>query len=255
MLLRPALVALQFLTCIPIRLNSPPAGRELGLSLLWYPVVGLLLGVLLWIASVLVRPIDTSQAAALLVTLWVASTGALHVDGLADTADAWVGGRGDRERTLAIMKDPCSGPVAVAAVVCLLLLKFGAVSSLHEARAALSWSDLRLAYGYILPPVLARAAVPLLFAQTPYIRSGGFGADLALYQSRSAGRWLAALTGLAAMALFGWHGLLATVAAALVYLVMQRAFLRRLGGMTGDCAGALIEVIEAVTLIALVLYQ
>jgi adenosylcobinamide-GDP ribazoletransferase len=254
-LLRPALIALQFLTCIPIRLKSPPAGRELGLSLLWYPVVGLLLGVLLWIASVLVRPINVSLAAALVVTLWVACTGALHLDGLADTADAWVGGRGHRGRTLAIMKDPYSGPVAVAAVVCLVLLKFGALSSLHEVRAALSWTELRLEYGYILPPVLARATVPLLFAQTPYVRSGGLGADLAQYQSRSGGRWVAALTGLAAIVLFGRHGLLATVAAVLVYFLMRRAFIRRLGGMTGDGAGALIEVVEAVSLIALVLYR
>src|SRR5215831_21347953 len=99
-LLRPALIALQFLTCLPIRLQSPPAGRELGLSLLWYPAVGLLLGVLLWIAATLVRPISPALAAALILTLWVACTGALHLDGLADTADAWVGGRSDRERTL-----------------------------------------------------------------------------------------------------------------------------------------------------------
>src|SRR5919108_3069538 len=104
LLLRPALIAVQFLTCFPLRLEPPPSGREAGLSLLWYPAVGLLLGFLLWAAAVLLSPLARPLAAAVVLTLWVACTGALHLDGLADTADAWVGGRGDRERTLAIMK-------------------------------------------------------------------------------------------------------------------------------------------------------
>jgi adenosylcobinamide-GDP ribazoletransferase len=90
------------------------------------------------------------------------------------------------------MKDPYSGPVGVAVVVCLLLLKFGALSGLREARGMHSGSDLHFACGCILPPLLARAAVPLLFADTPYARPQGIGADLAQYQSRSGGRWVAA---------------------------------------------------------------
>jgi adenosylcobinamide-GDP ribazoletransferase len=249
--LRPALIALQFLTRLPIRLQPPPAGREVGLSLLWYPVVGLLLGALLCTTGVLSRAIAPSLAAAMILSVWVVCTGAMHLEGLADTADAWAGGRGERERMLSIMKDPRSGPIAVVTVVCLLLLKFGALSALQEARPTLCWSELRLAYSYILPPVLARAAVPLLFAQTPYLRAHGLGADLAQYQSRAGGRRVTALTGLAAMVLVGPYGLLAGAAAAVVYLLMRRAFLRRLGGMTGDCAGALIEVIETVSLITL----
>ena len=249
--LRSALIAVQFLTCFPIRLEPPPVGREVGLSLLWYPAVGLLLGLLLWVAAVPLGAIAAPLAAAMVLTVWVAGTGALHLDGLADTADAWIGGRGDRERTLAIMKDPYSGPVAVAAVVCLLLLKFGALSALRSARVTASWSDLRFACGCILPPLVARAAVPLLFAHTPYVRAEGIGAELAQYQSRSGDRWVAALTGLAVIVVCGRYGLVATVAAAMVYLVMRRAFIHRLCGMTGDCVGAMIEVIEALSLVTL----
>src|SRR6202034_1504436 len=135
--LRPALIAVQFLTRLPIRLEPPPAGREVGLSLLWYPALGLLLGLLLWVVRVLLRPLAAPLAAAIVLALWVACSPALHLAGLADTADAWVGGRGDRERTLAIMKDPYSGPVAVVAVVCLLLVKFCALSALRAGRCAL----------------------------------------------------------------------------------------------------------------------
>jgi adenosylcobinamide-GDP ribazoletransferase len=247
---RSALVAVQFLTCWPIRLEPPPVGREVGLSLLWYPAVGLLLGLLVWVASILLSPLSTPLAAALVLALWVSCTGALHLDGLADTVDAWVGGRGDRERTLAIMKDPYSGPIAVAAVVCLLLLKFGALSALREGRGV-SWSDLHFACGCILPPLLARAAVPVLFAHTPYIRPRGIGADLARYQSSPGGRWVAALTALAVILGCGRDGLVAITATAVVYLSIRRAFIRRLGGMTGDCAGAMIELIEVLSLVAL----
>src|SRR6266404_3592900 len=80
------LIAVQFLTCFPIRLAAPPVGREAGLSLLWYPAVGLLLGLLLWVAAMLLSPLATPLAAALMLAAWVSCTGALHLDGLADTA-------------------------------------------------------------------------------------------------------------------------------------------------------------------------
>lgn len=250
MFVRSALIAVQFLTCWPARLEPPPLGREVGLSLLWYPAVGLLLGLLIWVAAILLSPLATPLAAATVLVVWVSCTGALHLDGLADTADAWVGGCGDRERTLAIMKDPYSGPIAVVAIVGLLLLKFGALSALGATRGT-SLTDLHLACGCILPPLLARAAVPVLFAHTPYIRARGFGADLAQYQSRAGGRWVAALTALAVMVGCGRQGLVATSTGAVVYLFMRRAFIRRLGGITGDCAGAMIEVIEGLSLVAL----
>lgn len=114
MLPAPLLIALQFLTRLPVRLLGMPAPEQVGRSLLWYPLVGLLLGGLLLAAQALLSQQPAVLQAALLLTLWVALSGGLHLDGLADTADAWVGGYGDRERTLAIMKDPRSGPIAVA---------------------------------------------------------------------------------------------------------------------------------------------
>jgi adenosylcobinamide-GDP ribazoletransferase len=255
LLIRTALIAVQFLTRFPSRLEPPPVGREVGLSLLWYPAVGLLLGWLLWAAALALSPVAPPLAAALLLTVWVASTGALHLDGLADTVDAWVGGRGDRERTLAIMKDPHSGPVAVAALVCALLMKYGALAALIGTRGAHSWSDSHFACGCILPPVLARAAVPLLFASTPYVRAQGIGADLAEHQSRAGGRWVSALAGILAIVVCGRYGLAATAAAAVVFFVMRRAFVRHVGGITGDCAGAMIELIEAASLVTLVCFS
>ena len=251
MLMRPALIALQFLTRFPIRFKSRPDGREVGRSLLFYPAVGFVLGLLIWAGELLLRPVAAPLAGALVLIFWVSSTGAMHLDGLADTADAWIGGRGDRDRTLAIMKDPYSGPAGVAAVVCLLLVKFGALSALHDAAHAASWSDMHVACGCVLPPLMARAAVPMLFAHTPYVREQGIGAALSLHQSHVQSYSVVALTAGAAIAVWGRFGLRAVVAAAVVYFFMRRAFARRLSGITGDCVGAMVEVIEAATIATL----
>jgi len=248
---RPALIALQFLTCFPVRLQQPPAPRELGLSLLWYPAVGLLVGIVVWGTVILVMSLATPLTAAVVLTVWVLATGALHLDGLADTADAWVGGRADRERTLAIMKDPRSGPIAVATVVCVLLLKFGGLSALRGVSGHVYWSDPRFACGSVLPPLLGRTAAVLLLVYTPYVRTKGIATELVRFQSRTTGRLVIAVTAITVSVVCGRYGLLAAAIVGVVCFAMRRAFLRRLGGVTGDCVGATIEVTEAASLIAI----
>lgn len=105
----PFWIALQFLSSLPIILPGMPKPQELGRSLLFYPLVGVLFGAVLWGVSALLAGIPLMLHAALLLTVWVLLSGGLHLDGLADSADAWLGGFGDRERTLTIMKDPRSG--------------------------------------------------------------------------------------------------------------------------------------------------
>jgi len=249
-------VALQFLTRLPLRIEPPPAPREIGLSLACYPIVGLALGTTLWGVALAVSRVPALLAAAIVLAAWVLITGALHIDGLADTADAWVGGHGDRERTLRIMKDPTCGPVALAVVNCLLLLKFAALAALlphlHAGSwHAVPWRDPRLAAGCILPPLLARAAIPVLFARTPYVRAQGIAEDLTAHQSRGAGIFVAGLTALCTLAACRTSAAIALSAAALAYMIVRSGLVRRLGGFTGDGAGALIEVIEAACLIAL----
>lgn len=239
----PLLIALQFLTRLPIRLPGMPEPEQLGRSLLCYPLVGLLLGLLLaalgWVLSGVAAPL----AAALLLALWVLASGALHLDGLADTVDAWVGGYGERERTLALMKDPCCGPMAVAALILLLLLKFVALWTLFDAAA---WPLL------VLAPLLGRGALLMLLLGTPYVRAGGLGSVMAERVPRRAG-WRVLLAVALACLLAGWSGLLALVVALAVFALGRRALLRRLGGTTGDSAGALLELIECAVLVALAL--
>ncbi len=234
-------LALQFLTRFPVRSPAHIGPEELGRSLLYYPLVGLLLGGLLLGAAKLFAPADPLVVAAVVLVIWVAISGGLHLDGLADTADAWVGGRGDRERTLRIMKDPCSGPLGVAAVVLVLLLKFAAIAALLRSA---SWAPLLLA------PMLGRAAVPLLFLSTPYVRRGGLGEAMASHLPRQQAGRVVMLSAVVVLLLVGVSNALLMLGALAGALFLWRAWLlSTLEGTTGDTAGALVEVIEALALL------
>ncbi|MBK5416453.1 adenosylcobinamide-GDP ribazoletransferase [Pseudomonas sp. TH31] len=240
----PFWIALQFLSSLPIRLPGMPAPQELGCSLLFYPLVGLLFGGLLWGLSGLLSGAPLLLHAALLLTVWVLLSGALHLDGLADSADAWLGGFGDRERTLTIMKDPRSGPIAVVTLVLVLLLKFAALLALIEQGHSLL---------LIVVPLIGRAALLGLFLTTPYVRAGGLGQALADHLPRKAGWQVLAVSALACGLIAGLSGVFALALAALVFVWLRQVMQRRLGGTTGDTAGALLELLEMSVLVGLVL--
>ncbi|MBA1197959.1 adenosylcobinamide-GDP ribazoletransferase [Pseudomonas plecoglossicida] len=237
-------IALQFLSSLPVTLAGMPEPRQMGRSLLFYPLVGLLFGVLLWLASYLLQGTAAPLQAALLLTLWVLLSGALHLDGLADSADAWLGGFGDRERTLLIMKDPRSGPIAVVTLLLVLLLKFCALWVLLE-RDAGAW--------LLLAPVVGRAAMLGLFLSTPYVRAGGLGQALAEHLPRRAGNGVLLATVLGCVLLGGWTALCTGLLALLVFIGLRRAMCRRLGGTTGDTAGAVLELLELTVVLSLAL--
>jgi adenosylcobinamide-GDP ribazoletransferase len=240
----PFWIALQFLSSLPIRLPGMPAPQELGRSLLFYPLVGLLFGVILWALNWLLLGTPILLHAALLLTVWVLLSGGLHLDGLADSADAWLGGFGDRERTLTIMKDPRSGPIAVVTLVLVLLLKFAALLALIEQQHAVA---------LIIVPLMGRSALLGLFLTTPYVRAGGLGQALADHLPRLAGKQVLAGSALFCLLISGLGGVLALVVATVVFVWLRQVMLRRLGGTTGDTAGALLELLEMAVLVGLAL--
>ncbi|WP_426809389.1 adenosylcobinamide-GDP ribazoletransferase [Pseudomonas sp. WOUb67] len=236
----PFWIALQFLSSLPVSLPGMPAPRELGRSLLFYPLVGLLFGLLLWLASLLLQGTPAPLHAALLLTVWVLLSGALHLDGLADSADAWLGGFGDRERTLLIMKDPRSGPIAVVTLVLVLLLKFCALWVLVEQGIGAQ---------LLLAPLIGRAAMLGLFLSTPYVRPGGLGQALADQLPRRAAGWVLLGSALFCLVLGGWVVALALA----VFAWLRHLMCRRLCGTTGDTAGALLELLELAVILGLAL--
>ncbi|MDH4565546.1 adenosylcobinamide-GDP ribazoletransferase [Pseudomonas sp. BN414] len=236
----PLLIALQFLTRLPVRLPGMPEPEQIGRSLLWYPLVGLLIGSLLLGGAWLLDGRPPLLSAALLLALWVGLSGGLHLDGLADTADAWVGGYGDRERTLTIMKDPRSGPIAVVVLVLVLLLKLAALVTLLDAGQLLP---------LLLAPWLARGMLPLLFLTTPYVRPGGLGQAIAEHlPRRELPLWLGGQA--VVMLLLGWAAWIALVVALVLFGWLRGRFMQRLGGTTGDTAGALVVLVEVGVLVS-----
>jgi adenosylcobinamide-GDP ribazoletransferase len=240
----PLWIALQFLSSLPIRLPGMPQPEQLGRSLLFYPLVGLLFGVILWLLNLALAGAPLLLHAALLLTVWVLLSGALHLDGLADSADAWLGGFGDRERTLTIMKDPRSGPIAVVTLVLVLLLKFCALLALLEQGHALM---------LIIVPLLGRAALLGLFLTTPYVRAGGLGQALADHLPRRAGWWVLGASALVCLLIAGVTAIVALVVAFVGFVWLRQVMMRRLGGTTGDTAGALLELLEMAVLVGVVL--
>lgn len=237
--MRGLLVAIGFLTRLPVPAHVYDQPRAQAVSLAWYPLVGVLIGSVLALLAALLRDTSSLLQAGLLVTAWVVLTGGLHLDGLADSADAWIGGLGDREKTLAIMKDPCCGPAGVVAVVLSQLLKFCALASLGPS----PWAVLLLA------PGLARASLTALFLTTPYVRRAGLGSVLTKAPRRAC--IMALVLGALACLLVGWRGLLALAIALAVFGGWRHACLKRLGGFTGDTAGALAELVEVAVLVGL----
>ncbi|HCE41901.1 MAG: adenosylcobinamide-GDP ribazoletransferase [Alcanivorax sp.] len=232
----PVRLALSLLTRLPVRVATPVDERDQGRSVAWYPAVGLLIGLLLWGLAALLASAPAWPVAVLVLAVWVGLTGALHLDGLADSADAWLGGYGDRVRTLAIMKDPYCGPAGVVAVVLVLLAKAAALAVLIPV------APLAL----LAAPLLARAACAGLFLALPYVREQGLGSGAARRPARRAvsGAILAAVV---LVVLLGQGP--AVLVAGAVFAGGAALMRRRLGGFTGDTAGALVETVEAVVLL------
>ena len=237
------LLAVQFLTCLPVRLRGAPQPVDWGRSALAYPLVGLFIGLLLAGLQHLLGHADPLLQAALLTATWALLTGGLHLDGLADSADAWVGGHGDRERTMTIMKDPRSGPAAVSTLALSLLLKFAALVALVKAGA---WPALLLA------PLLGRSALVVLLLTTPYVRPGGMGSAISAHLPRVAAVLVLLLVAAGGL-LVREAGALALTTAVAAWVLLRWMMMRRLDGMTGDTLGAAVELTEVAVLVALAL--
>lgn len=236
-------LAVQFLTRLPTpRLEIDAATR--GTSVVFYPLVGLLIGGLLLLVHWPLATADVVLEAALLLLAWLLVTGGLHLDGLADSADAWLGSPGDRERALAIMKDPYTGPAGVVAVVLVLLVKFAALSALLSVSA---WEAL------IAAPLAGRAALVALLLTTPYVRPNGIGAEHAAHLPRALAAGVLVVTAVAVGAGLRWDGLWLLGAVAAMIYGLRFLMLRRLGGTTGDTLGASCEIVEATALVTLAL--
>jgi adenosylcobinamide-GDP ribazoletransferase len=240
--LRALAAAVTLLTRLPVGVRVAIDEADIARSLAWLPLVGVGLGGAVALAGRgLEGRLDDVPAAVLIVAAWALATGAIHLDGLADSADAL--GAGDRERRLAIMRDPRLGSFGALALVFVVVLKISLVAAVL-ARGHHLW--------LLAIPAVARAAASGLSATLPYARPEGTAAALVTPSGRAERLAVALATAIVvALACARLRGLLAIVAAVLVALAVGRLARRRIGGITGDILGATIELAECAALVAL----
>jgi len=237
------LIALQFLTIIPLPFTVRCEERDLGRSMALFPAVGLTLGFLLLGVNRLITPfLPRSVTDLLLLVLLAGITGALHLDGLADVFDG-LAARGGKERFLEVMKDSRCGPVGAAALVFFLLIKY---------QALLTVPDLQKNAALLLFPLLGRYAQVQCTVGATRARSDGLGS--AFIGSAGVFQFLAALATALTISyiLFGINGVWFFSGTYLLTWWLRRWAHRRLGGITGDIIGFVCEMTEAITLLLIV---
>jgi adenosylcobinamide-GDP ribazoletransferase len=241
MIPRGLVTAFRTLTILPMPGNEidKPAN-----ALPWFPVVGAVLGILICGLVAIVEHVTNGSGglAIIAITLSVFLTRGLHLDGLADCADAFWGGW-DRDRVLAIMKDSALGTFGTIALVLVLLAKWCSIAALVD-NGSLHW--------IIVAMVISRAVQVDLAVTHDYARpEGGTGATFIKDAKRE--HWIpAAWSTVALVVIFGgfaWRPVIAIFLALALGRGFGRLCRQKAGGMTGDLLGAASEITETAILL------
>jgi adenosylcobinamide-GDP ribazoletransferase len=239
--LRAAAAAVSFLTRIPIGRLVAAHGADVARGSILFPLVGAGVGALAGAVALLsAQVLPDFVSAALAVAAGAIVTGAMHLDALADTADAT--GATSRSDALAIMRDSRIGSFGATALLLDVVLKVGAVSALLGRDHVLA--------ALIAAGALSRAVSPTLAALLPYPRvEGGPGSVLSGQTSHAAALTTIALAVGATLLLSFPGDFWLVVAAGCVAVVLGLLYRRWLGGATGDSLGAATELCETVVLV------
>lgn len=233
-------IAFGLLTTLPIKLPGNWSAGDSGRAAVWFPLVGLIVGALTWLAWSGAMAVFPSLVAGLLTLIvWVTLTGGLHLDGLADCCDGLLVSA-PAERRLEIMKDPHVGAFGVIGLILVLFLKAAALGSITSSSSFVILLAASLSRWCILPAGLF-----------PPARPSGMGADFVSGFHRSFILW-AGLIPLVLAVFLGLRGVSAALAgtgAAVLLLIFARS---RIGGVTGDIFGMVVEIVEVVVLLVFV---
>ncbi|HVA82277.1 MAG TPA: adenosylcobinamide-GDP ribazoletransferase [Candidatus Binataceae bacterium] len=235
-------IAASFLTILPILPRGRIDDARVADSFGWFPLIGFALGVALCVEdAILARFFALTLRSILIVLSITIVTGALHLDGLADTADALGAGR-DRTRALEILRDSRIGAYGTAAIFFSLALKIVTLATLAGARR---YTAIFAAVGF------SRWAMVAVAERLPYLRTTGAGSAMLADTRTPRNLMIASLTVIAATAPLISRSILGAAIAAIAITLAVRAFYRRwLCGVTGDLIGACGEIVEIAVLIA-----
>ena len=243
--MREFLRAISFLTILPV--GQIPLSEERGLArtMAFFPLVGLVIGLLLafvyYLLSLLFpKPLVLWLTIGLLAFL----TRGLHLDGFADTMDGLASG-GTRERILEVMRDSRIGAFGVISLILLIGAKYIALDQILNPS---------LPYSLILMAVLGRNAMVLVCYRSPYARSDG-GLAKPFTENLGAREMVLSLVSAFGISLFliGVKGIVVFLGIGLFSLGYRFFFIKKLGGVTGDILGAANELAEVLCLILLII--
>ena len=234
------LIAFQFLTRLPIQIKEFTP-TDLGKSMAWFPLVGLFIGLMLVLMLFVTRLLGLTPeiTAGLLVLTLIILTGALHLDGISDTADGFYAGK-TKEDILRIMDDSHTGAMGVIAIVTILLLKYAVIISVVN--------PLKVGIIPILPlmivPMLSRWGMVAASAILPPARTEGLGQSF--LSSIHSKQWIIAtlITFGVAIGFLHLNGFIICMAGLGLVVISSFYIKQKIGGLTGDTLGVINEIVE-----------
>lgn len=240
------LLAIQFLTIAPIKIRDFNE-KKLPQAVIFFPIVGLLLGLFLSGLNNLLLTLHFEQfiSSTILVILLIISTGGLHLDGLADTFDAIAGGK-NKEEILQIMRDPHIGTIGVTSIFCAVSLKIALLSSINHS--------LKL-NALILMCVISRWSLVLTMFSFPYAREEGKAKAFIQGMNINLFCLTTTITLLISAIIWQFKGLLIIALSGVIALMIGKYISSKIGGITGDVLGAVNELIEISVLFCVHLYS
>lgn len=242
------LIGLQFLTRIHIVKQTVWTEEDFGKSVRYFPLVGLVLGLLYGFMAWLLTwglkeiagiSIPEHFRAVILAVLPFLATGGIHCDGFMDTVDGIFSGR-DRDRMLEIMKDSRTGSFGVVAFGILLLMQYSLLLDMPQEN---------LPWALLVMPIIGRLMMTGAISLFPYARPDGMGKAFGKYANKKNYVYIVAYTLLILLLIDGWYSLAAVTAGYIFVCLFGRHVTKLLGGLTGDVYGAICTLTEVLTLI------
>ena len=232
------LIALQFLTILPIKIKSGVKRKDFGVALIYFPIAGALIGLLLVLILLVFGFLPHLVTAVLVLIGSIVITGGLHLDGYADTCDGFYGSK-PKEKILEIMQDSRVGVMGVIGIVGLLLLKFTLIVSIPQN---ILWRVL------IMMVVFARWSQVLACYTSNYARKEG-KAKYFVECARKRELLIGGLfTAASFLLLLKFKGVILLTLSLFPVFLFINYVKRKIGGMTGDTIGATSEVAEIAVL-------
>jgi adenosylcobinamide-GDP ribazoletransferase len=240
------LLALQFLTTLPLKISGVTE-RKIAYSIIYFPLVGLVIGLALLGLNNFLSTFNFSALALniILVVALVIITGGMHLDGLADTFDAILSHK-SKDEMLAIMRDPRIGTMGALSLICVILLKIGLLNSVGPAFKAPALLSMCF---------LSRWSAALLMFSFPCARKDGLAGVFMRNISLRAIIICAGLTIILTFAVWSMPGIILSLLVSLCAYLIAKNIGRKVGGITGDTLGAVIEITEVVVLFCTLLIE